>query len=158
MPIILKFPIKKFTPEKSLEFILKKYNQQGFGLFGVWNAPVMVGKNDIWLNKLDNAKIDTGASISLFPEKYALELKLGPGIPYQFSGINKADECLVDVNLRKIDIKIYDSSFNELYLKEVWVAFSKLESTPILLGVKDVLEKMKFGFSSDESAISLELL
>lgn len=116
------------------------------------------GKGDNWLNNLDNAKIDTGASISLFPEKYAEELNLYSGIPNQFYGKNRTDECLVEVILRKIDIKLYDSEMNEILLDNVCVAFSKLESTPILIGVKDVLERMRFGFSKGEKAITLELL
>ncbi len=158
MPTVLKFPIKRSIPERSLSAILKKHNRDDFGYFSTWNASIMVGWEGSWLNKLDNAKIDTGASISLLPEKYAHELKLESGIPYQFYGINRTDECLVEVNLRKIDIKIYDLSFNEILLTNIWAAFSKLETTPILLGVKDVLEKMKIGYSKEDYAITMELI
>jgi len=158
MPLVLQFPMKKVSPEQSLERALKKFNEPEIGFFGIWYAQATIGKNDKWMNKLDRAKIDTGASISLFPEKYASELKLGTGTPYQFYGVNRKDDCLIDVIIRRVDLKIYDFNLQELVLRDIWIAFSKLEHAPILLGVKDILEHMRFGFLKENNTLTLEYL
>ena len=46
----------------------------------------------------------------------------------------------------------------ERVLKDIWIAFSLLENAPILLGVKDILEHMKFGFINEKNTLTLEYL
>lgn len=158
MPSLLQFPMKKANPEKSLELVLQNHNVHDFGQFGIWYAQINLGYDNKWLKKYDRAKIDTGASISLFPEKYANTLQLDAGIPYEFYGVNREDNCEIKVKLRKVDLIIMDYLGETISLEGIYAAFSALENAPILLGVKDVLDQMKIGFKNKNNTLTLELI
>ena len=102
-----------------------------------------------------SAKIDTGASISLFPSKLKIDLNLGSGIPYTLYGVVRSDECKVDVELYKLNIELSDYLGQNLIFKNVWVALSKLEKTPILLGYKDLLQKCYISQLKDSEILTI---
>lgn len=156
MPFTLKFPIKKVKPELTLSNILSNATVTNFGGFSIWYAQIVVGLKNQWIKHPTRSKIDTGASISLFPEAWATDLNLSDGIEYEFYGVYRKDDCLLPVTLRQIDLKIYDGYGTEGLLKNIWVAFTKVEEAPILLGVKDVLENMNFSFNKEKNEMILQ--
>lgn len=68
------------------------------------------------------------------------DLNLGQGIPYTLYGVVRTHECKIDVELHQLDLELIDHLGHKLVFKDVWVALSKLEKTPILLGYKDLLQ------------------
>ncbi len=141
MPIILRFPPIHPDPEISLKNILKTYGITDFGHFGYWAAFVKVGYKDNWIRQHLSAKIDTGASISLFPSSLKSDLNLGKGIPYTLYGVVRTQECKIDVELYQLDLELHDYLGQKLLFNNVWIALSKLEKVPVLLGYKDLLQQ-----------------
>jgi len=45
------------------------------------------------------------------------------------------------VELHQLDLELNDYLGQKLLFKDVWIALSKLEKTPILLGYKDLLQR-----------------
>jgi len=82
MPTTLEFPPIHPEPEISLKTVLNSYRITNFGSFGYWAAFIKVGSKGNWIRKTLSAKIDTGASISLFPASLKSDLNLEQGIPY----------------------------------------------------------------------------
>jgi hypothetical protein len=142
MPILLQFPPIHPDPELSLKNILRTYGITDFGSFGYWEAYLKVGYKGKWIRQILSAKIDTGASISLLPAslKRDLDLDLDNGISYTLYGVVRTQECKIDVELHQLDIELHDQNNQTLLFKDVWVALSKREQSPLLLGYKDLLE------------------
>ena len=136
----LRFPAVRPNPETALQNVLRSYNIENFGQFLYWPATIRVGQFGKWSRRSFSAKIDTGASISLLPGEIKEELKIAGGIPYSLYGVVRTERCKVDVELVRIDLQLLDESGNELVFDDVWVALSKSERIPSLLGVKGVLE------------------
>lgn len=157
MPTILEFPPIHPEPEISLKNILNAYNITKFGLFGYWAAFVKIGSKDSWIKKGLSAKIDTGASISLFPASLKSDLNLGQGIPYTLYGVIRTQECKYDVELHQLDLELNDHLGQKLVFKDVWVALSKLEKTPILLGYKDLLQRCFIAQKPNSETLTLTI-
>ena len=155
MPTTLQFPPIHPKPEISLQNLLKKHGIIDFGHFGYWSALVRIGHKGKWARKHLSAKIDTGASISLLPLKLKTDLNLGSGIPYTLYGVVRSDECKVDVVLYQLDIELSDYLGKNLIFKNVWVALSKLEKTPILLGYKDLLQRCHITQLKDSEILTI---
>ena len=141
MPIILQFPPDQPDPEVSLINLLESYGITDFGHFGYWSAFVKLGYKGNWARKYLSARIDTGASISLFPSSLRLDLDLGQGIPYTLYGVVRTQECKIDVELYQLDLELSDYLGQKLLFENVWVALSKREQIPVLLGYKDLLQR-----------------
>ena len=155
MPIILQFPPIHPEPEISLKNVLRTYGISDFGKFGYWSAYVKIGYEGEWIRQYLSAKIDTGASISLFPGSLKEDLNLQDGIPYTLYGVVRTKECKVEVELHQLDIELYDHTGQSLLFKKVWIALSKLEHSPILLGYKDLLQRCVVAQTSDSETLSL---
>ncbi len=155
MPIILQFPPIHPEPEISLKNVLRTYGITDFGKFGYWSAYVKIGYKGDWIRQYLSAKIDTGASISLFPASLKDDLNLRNGIPYTLYGVVRTQECKIDIELHQIDLELFDYKGQSLLFKNVWVALSKREQSPLLLGYKDLLQRCVITQSSDSETLSL---
>lgn len=155
MPITLQFPPIHPAPEISLKTILRTHGVTDFGNFGYWAAYVKVGLNGEWIRQYLSAKIDTGASISLFPISLKDDLNLGEGIPYTLYGVVRTQECKIDVELYQVDLELYDYTGQSLLFEKVWVALSKREQSPILLGYKDLLQRCMITQLRDSETLTL---
>ena len=158
MPTTLEFPVRRPKPEISLDKLLSQHNISSFGKFRYWDANIIVGVNSKWSNTIVRAKIDTGASISLFPEYLLEDLNIDTEkeIPYEFYGVVRKEVCKLEVKLLQIDIKIRDYKHHELDLQSVWTAFTSLEGVPVLLGYKDALERLIINQDADSGSLMIQ--
>ena len=157
MPTILEFPARRPKPEIALQQLLSRSNVKDFGLFGFWDANIILGSNNKWVNTIARAKIDTGASISLFPLSLINDLNLGRGIAYELYGVVRTEACKIEVYLHKVDMRIRDHLEGKIELKSVWSAFTSMEGAPILLGYKDVLERLLICQRPQTEVLTLQL-
>jgi len=57
-------------------------------------------------------------------------------------GVVRSQECIVPLELFQVDLELVDFSNNKIELKNCWCAFSTMDNVPVLLGYKDVLERL----------------
>lgn len=114
-----------------------------------------VGYQEKWNISFINAKVDTGASISLLPKYLVHNLKLKGGIPYTLYGVVRTEDCKVEVELYRINLQLMDYLGRSLVLEDVWIAFTELERTPHLLGYKDVLQRLAINQSKNSQTLEL---
>lgn len=90
---------------------------------------------------------DTGASISLVPKYIGVELSVQTYVPHELIGIAKRKECMVQVKISRVVMKIEDVYGNVSPEFDVWVAIAERDDVPTVLGMKGILNN--FWFESD---------
>lgn len=95
-----------------------------------------------------NMTFDTGAGISLLPNYLYNELSVQNYVPHQVAGISK--EILVNVRISRVTAKLIDSHGTSSPEFDLWVAFADRDDVPSLLGMKDIINKVKFKLNPKE--------
>jgi len=101
-----------------------------------------------------NMTFDTGAGISLLPNYLYDELSVQNYVPHQVAGISR--EMLVNVRISRATAKLIDLHGTSSPEFDLWVAFADRDDVPSLLGMKDVVNKVKFELNPKEKTLSLE--
>ncbi|MFW9997064.1 MAG: hypothetical protein ACFFD4_33785 [Candidatus Odinarchaeota archaeon] len=143
MPSELRLVLRKERPDPTLERILQKHELPSFSYFPFWELIIRVGIAGVWSPSDIKAKVDTGAAVSLLPEWLIKSVSSFPSAGFNLYGVIKSKECRVPVKLGKCDLLLSDQFGNEITLSDCWVAVTGLPDTPVLLGMKDVLERLK---------------
>jgi predicted aspartyl protease len=97
--------------------------------------------DEIWTEKLFTLIFDTGASITLLPPEMAEYLGLTNFVGHEMTGVVRKEECRLSVNLSKVKIRLEDDLGTSSTEFEIWIAISKISETPLLFGMKDILDR-----------------
>ncbi len=156
MPTKLVFPLRKVRLREEIEKKLKDAFGIGFG--EVFYPIVKVrfkGTNENWTEKLFTLIFDTGASITLLPTEMANYLGLIKFVEHEMTGVVRREECKLPVNMSRIRIRLEDDRGNVSPELEIWVAISRIEETPFLLGMRDIIDR--FSITIDPLKKELQL-
>ena len=127
-----------------------------FGLSSKYSITIRFKGKDEWDTNTYGFLFDTGAFISYAPD-YILETL---DIPVEFKGfvrvIAPSDACKVNVKFAKVYFKIIDDSGKESSGLSAWFAFHAFRS-PLLLGIKDIIERCGIAKKEKDDFISLKI-
>lgn len=85
---------------------------------------------------------DTGAGISLLSGYVGEEIGISNYVAHKLTGISKKEECMVDVKISRIKVRLIDSYGNISPEFDLWAAFAE-GLVPHVLGMKDIADKFK---------------
>ena len=88
-----------------------------------------------------NVKIDTGAYMTLLPQRAFGELKPEKFVRYSLFGVKTIPECAVECAIAPLRLRIMDSWGNISPELPIWAAISLGDDIPSLLGMKGGLDQ-----------------
>jgi len=156
LPTKLVFPLRKVRLREDIEKELKDVFGMGFG--EVFYPIVKVrfkGADEKWTEKLFTLIFDTGASITLLPAEMANYLGLIKFVDHEMTGVVRREECKLPVSMGRVRIRLEDDGGNTSPELEIWVAISRIEETPFLLGMKGIIDQ--FSVTTDPVRKELQL-
>lgn len=99
------------------------------------------------LLKKYSALVDTGAHISIFPRSIWQKLEYELVGESHLHGIVRSENCSIPVSVGKIKYSLTDRYGNETEEKSALAFLAHTDKVPIILGFKEVIEKLRIYFN-----------
>ncbi|RLG25866.1 hypothetical protein DRN76_02165 [Methanosarcinales archaeon] len=97
-----------------------------------------------------DAVVDTGAHTSLLPLEIWQDLETKILADYEVRGVAPKPECKVDVKVSKIKCVVFDELGNQKGF-EIFAYLASVGDIPLILGFKDLLEKLDLHIEFSEN-------
>ena len=118
-------------------------------------ATILIHSTEKDLILKGKAVIDTGAILSLLPSDILKQLPARKTFSHTLWGIVDKKECLLDVRLASIPVTLIDDFGMIAHEINIVCAFTEEQRAPMLLGMKDFLEKFKYEYDQVTKEFSI---
>ena len=137
-------PLERAKIRGELEEKIKAKFKMSYGSFLYPIADVrFLNGNGTWHERLVRLRLDTCSSITLLTKGLCEELNLKEYVTHWVMGIVPEEICKLPVKIFKTQARIEDLKGNISKNFEAWIACSKRNDTPLILGIKEIFENFK---------------